>query len=658
MRQFRIAIITLLALSFSCNLEDQSSVAIDTNIKKSDKLYKDASRIDSLLYATYQDAIAERNDSIKNDKLIDLSYKYLKADDSLMFVRTNDLAQESSISLQDSVGISSTYWDLAQFYHNYNIEDSAYYYYDKAQKIYSTLDDKLNSARLLLNMAIIQKNIKDYTGSEVTTSQAIKLLEPSNQYHTLYVAYNNLGIIFNELEEYEKSLQYHRKAIKNLYRLGDTKDLASSYNNIGVVYNNQENYSAAIEFFEKALNTTKNLQEDNPKIYAMLLDNRAYARFHLGDTTNQLLNEFEKALNIRKDLNLKTGISINQLHLSEYFLGKRDTAKAIKFANLSRKMSFESQNTRDLLLSLKLLSKAKKDSALYYSNRYIDINDSLQKQERTVRNKFARIRFETNEYISKTKRLNEQVILISLISIALLLLFSLLYIIKAQRAKNKLFNQKQQANHEIYSLILSQQRLIEEEREKEKRRISRELHDGILGSLFGLRISLDSLNEDDSKEIKEKRAAYIYEIQKIAEEIRLLSHQLNKDSQVDIDFQLILKEYLKRQSEIINIQLDSLDDIDWELIENNIKINLYRIIQESITNIHKHSQATLINISINVIKKHMIVKIKDNGTGFVANKSSSGIGLKNMKSRARSINGKLSIESNTDGTIIELSIKL
>jgi len=654
-----ILIILLVACYLSCgeknNKNGATTVKQDTLSINKTTVSKANQKTD--LDRTYQTAIREDNDSLKGKLLLDLSFRYLKLKDSIMFLKVNEEARELVVSLKDSVGTAETYWDLGQFYHSYNREDSAYYYYDKAQKIYQDLEDQLNSGSLLLNMAIIQKNIRDYTGSEVTTTNAINLLEPLDKYYSLYIAYNNLGIVFNELEEYEKSLYYHQKAISNLKKLKSKSDFPTSYNNIGVVYHNQGNYAEAIEYFSKALSFDEDMEESDPKLYAMLIDNKANAKLHLGDTIG-LYKQFVKALSIREKIDEKAGIIINQLHLADYFIKQRDTANAIDYALAAKKLAAESQNTRDLLASLNFLSLVVKDSALTYTRRYLAINDSLQKRERAVRNKFARIRFETNEYISETERLNKQMIRISIISLTVFLIFVLLYIIKDQRSKNKLISQKQKAGQEIYNLVLSQQKIIEEEREREKQRISRELHDGILGSLFGLRISLDSLNDDDDKESKKKRAEYIREIQKIAEEIRLIAHQLNKDSQIDVDFTLLLEQFLNKQPEGINIQLKIPHPIDWESIEDNIKINSYRIIQEAITNAIRHSQATAIELLINKLENRLVIEIRDNGKGFDTTKSTMGIGLKNMKNRSRTMKGKLWIKSCTEGTLIKLVVKL
>lgn len=594
-----------------------------------DTAYKAASNID--------------NDSLRNKALVEISYQYLKLNDSLNFRNTNSEARKLSLALNDSSSIAATYWDLAGFYHSNNIEDSAYYFYHQAQKIYFSINDKYNSARMLLNMSIIQNNIKDYTGSEITTTKAISLLKPLKKYKHLYRAYNNLGIVFNELGEYDRALFYYGKGLDYLEKAERTDLLPSIWNNIGIVYNNQKQYQEAAEYYNNALDYDENLENSDPELYAMLLDNRAYNKLQMGAPTG-VLQQFKKALGIRKRINDIPGIIINNLHLAEYCLEERDTASAVQYASRARELSIKSQNARDLLASLLVLSKAVKDSALVYSQKYIRISDSLQQRERTTRNKFARIRFETDEYISQAERLTQKITFVSLTALGAITIFSLLYIIKHQRSRNiKL-------------------QLIEEGREKEKQRISRELHDGILGKLFGVRISLDSLNEDDNKEIKEKRFGYIEEIGNIAEEIRLLSRKLDKTFPIDADYNMLFKDLIEKQNQgNIKFTLEINHIVKWNKVKDDIKINIYRILQEVVHNIQKHSLATEAHVHIRKIKNLLILKVKDNGKGFIYEEVDKGLGLKNMESRVKNIHGRLEIISGNpedQGTLIRVIVRI
>ncbi len=197
------------------------------------------------------------------------------------------------------------------------------------------------------------------------------------------------------------------------------------------------------------------------------------------------------------------------------------------------------------------LSKIEEDSlAVKYYKEYIILNDSLVNNERTIRNKFARIRYETKEIEQRNEQITKERLYLLILSIALILSIFLIYSTISQRAKNKelkLNQLQQEANEEIYNLMLTQQDKIEEGRAQEKMRISEELHDGILGRLFGTRLSLDSLNENTDKDTVKNRGEYIKELKAIEQEIRKISHDLNSDFVIGSGFFEIIKTLVENQ---------------------------------------------------------------------------------------------------------------
>src|SRR5690606_3585270 len=120
----------------------------------------------------------------------------------------------------------------------------------------------------------------------------------------------------------------------------------------------------------------------------------------------------------------------------------------------------------------------------------------------------------------------------------------------------------------------------------------------------------------------------------------------------------IIKSLLETQTKAYKLTyvLRNDDNIDWDGITNKTKIHYYRIIQESLQNIYKHANATEVHISFNQINNVICLTISDNGIGFDVNKARKGIGLKNIYSRVKEINGELDLKSTRDsGT--ELTIK-
>ena len=134
-----------------------------------------------------------------------------------------------------------------------------------------------------------------------------------------------------------------------------------------------------------------------------------------------------------------------------------------------------------------------------------------------------------------------------ILSIGLLLTAILVSILISQRSKNrklKLIQVRQKANEDIYNLMLGQQDKVDEARAKEKIRVSKELHDGVLGRLFGTRLSLDSMNFKDGKEAMMARANYIGQLKTIEEDIRKISHELNTDFVSGTGFMAIVTELI------------------------------------------------------------------------------------------------------------------
>ncbi|MBC8643313.1 hypothetical protein H9W95_01875 [Flavobacterium lindanitolerans] len=152
---------------------------------------------------------------------------------------------------------------------------------------------------------------------------------------------------------------------------------------------------------------------------------------------------------------------------------------------------------------------------------------------------------------------------------------------------------QQKANEDIYNLMLYQQNKIEEGRTNEKIRIAQELHDGILGRLFGARLNLDSLNKRQDEEAIVSRNNYLVELKNIEQDIREISHDLNLEKHaLNNNFIGIVNNLIEQQETVSQAKVSFVVDmeIEWEKIENYIKINLYRILQEALLNINKYAR--------------------------------------------------------------------
>ncbi|MGK4566676.1 tetratricopeptide repeat-containing sensor histidine kinase [Flavobacterium sp. 3HN19-14] len=608
----------------------------------------------------------QKNDSLNRINYFKLANRYFNNNKLAEYKKTTELIVKKADQVNDKVSQAKAYSYLTDYYIQIDNPDSAYYNNYKAESLYKKLSDKPNIIKTLLNKAIFQHNHSDYLGCEKTVFEMLHFLKFSNNDEMKYEANNLLGIVYGELSEYNLSIKYYNLALeianhKNMPREYQLK--ASLFNNIGMLYVNQKKYEKANSQFELALEQS-NLFNDRPNIYAMALDNLAYSRFKKGDFRN-IEDDLFKSLRIRDSLNINQGIIINKLHLSEYYAELKDSVRAFKFAKETFDFANHLGEKRELLNILKQLSKVNPRKSFVYSTEFYRINDSLELKERQIRNKFARIEFETDEIITQKNQLVEQRKTIIYISLAIILLGVLIFIIRMQASKNRelrFVQEQQKANEEIYQLMLNQQNKIEEVRQLEKKRIAQELHDGVLGKLFGTRMNLGVLNNKDGEKAKSERVIYIDELQTLEQEIREISHDLNSEKMaVFNNFLLMVGNFIETQRKVCKaaITFSADETIEWNNVENMAKINFYRILQEAFQNINKHANAENVIVSFTINDNLLTLDIQDDGVGFNYAKKKKGIGLLNMKARITDSKGNMQIiTAPGEGTLLKFDIPL
>ncbi|MFW0736564.1 tetratricopeptide repeat-containing sensor histidine kinase [Flavobacterium sp. T12S277] len=611
--------------------------------------------------------IAQKNDSLNRVNLFKVANRYYNMSDWKAYKKTSKLILERAISSKDSFSIAKVYTYLGDYYRSQTISDSAFLNYFAAGKIYLKINDDLNLAKTFLLKADLQFSEADYFESEIMVFKALQILKKKKDVNNqLYDCYNLLGILYNERTEYDKALVFHNKALTILEDKTIPLDLqlkATSLNNIGFVYLSMEDYEKAKIYFRKGL-MQGNLFVEGPTLYAMLLDNLAYAKFKSKEFDG-LPDQFYEALKIRDSLKLTSGIILNKIHLSEYYWFKKDTLRAFQFSKQALNLSRVSNKLGNTLDALKQIAIVDPENAPKYSKEYIEINEKVVREERIIGEKFSRIQYETNEIKDQNSSLQEKnKTLIYVFSICTLIgLF--FYVYKTQQARHRelLFKQQQQvANEDIYNLMILQQNDIEQTRIKEKKKVAQDLHDGVLGRMFGVRISLDSLDKVDELEAAPKRKKYLEELKKIEEDIREISHDLNREkSELINNFIAILNKLFEDQRNTYGTKLVSSFDsnIKWELVSNTVKINLYRIVQEALQNCNKYAEATTIVVEFKSEVDHLVLSIADDGVGFNTKTTKNGIGLHNIQYRAAECKGVVSLKSvKGEGTLLVVKIPI
>lgn len=608
----------------------------------------------------FKNLLEKKNDSLTRLNLFRVANRYYNNDYMSSYYSATHEVLKRSLATLDSNSIAKSYVYLGDFFKNSSYSDSCFAYYLKAEKIYKRLDSDDAIASVAISKAGVLWNQNDYFAAENAALEALRYLKNSEDNQKRYESYTLLGLVSNALSNRESSLLYLNRALETVkqHNLKHEYPLATTLNNIGNVYQTSGKNAEAIEKFEQAL-SEDGLPKENPKLYSILLDNLAYSKYKLNINDQTVLPLFLESIKIKDSIRFSSGIIFSKSRLAEYYYskGKLDLAEAICIEALSE----PSANSVDLLQPLKLLSSFKIDNSNIYSEQFIKISDSLQLAERVAQDKFARIQFETDEISQENDKLEARNRNLVFFFVGTVMIGLLLFVIRMQRAKNRelLLKQAQQkANEDIYNLMLAQQNNIEEGRIKEKKRIAQELHDGVLSRLFGARLNLDSLNRMEGGDARDKSVNYLNELKNIEQDIREISHDLNREKVVLINnFLAILNNLFEEQSSNFpaEVERDFDNSINWEKVSNNLKINIYRIFQEALQNINKYAQAKHINAALTQEGNYIRLDIADDGLGFAVDKKSKGIGLQNMISRTNECKGTFDIQSKKGkGTVISI----
>lgn len=653
----RIVFLFLLIIFFSC--------------KKNEPILFDKIHIDGLLECKkeeYLDSIidllkSKKNDSITRNLYLKIASEYYYLNNSKKSLSTSLRALELSKWASDSIRMATSSYYVGDCYEN-SKKDSAYFYYLKAEKLYYNLHDYDNVGRMLFNKAHVLFYDGNYVECEIEVSKALQYLKKSANHQLVYSCNTLMGNCLEKLVNYNEALRYHKLALAELKKM-KLNDAINNYSvssiiNICNLYDLKKEYSKSIENLQELL-LSKDLKKKWPRLYANVLSNLAYSKMRNGDYEN-VESMFTESLKIVDSIGIESDVLYKKIYIGEFFLTQKDTAKSIQNLKEAHKLAIKIKNSNEILTSLKLLSEVDKVNSLVYTNEYIKVSDSINSVQKNADDKYARIEYETSRIEDENKVLTKKNFYILIISIGLVFLLLIILVLRYSKYKNKelqFLKKQKRANEEIYQLLTEQHKKINIAKEKEKTRIAKELHDGIMNRIYSVRMNLGFFNSKIDEETIEKRKIYIFELQNIENEIRNISHDLSQSSFLEgNDFNSLLSGLIEGQNDISSTQFQYLnhEKFDWGNIQNIYKINLYRVIQEAMLNVNKYSNAETCVIKIQVKKNRFLkMTIIDDGDGFDIKNINSGIGLNNMKERMNSLQGEFKIESKIgEGTKIEV----
>jgi len=203
--------------------------------------------------------------------------------------------------------------------------------------------------------------------------------------------------------------------------------------------------------------------------------------------------------------------------------------------------------------------------------------------------------------------------------------------------------------------------------EKEKRRIAGELHDAIGGALTGMAIELELLSKTPSLKGKPQEPHFLSirdQLHKTIDMVQMISYELRPALLDDLGLTSALRWYVDSFRVRSGIGARLRISLAEERLPEAIEIALFRITQEALTNISRHSKASTVSVTLSKRKANLVLNIKDDGVGFdpdglVQDPGKRGFGLFGIRERLKGVGGRLDLQSEPgQGTLLVVTIPI
>ncbi len=570
-----------------------------------------------------------------------INYAKIKAKANLyignafLFTNQYDSAKyyyEKSYKIFDSEGLdkSAVYSSLGMFYKSTGDYQKAIEFYYNGLKYDDETANEYGKFIKLLNLGNVYYILDDFTKSIEIQEQAVAISKSSNSENikfALGTILNNIGGNYMKLKNFDKSLDYYNQSLVVNLKNENSKEIARNYHNLGAVYEKKNELGKSINFLKKALEIRVKFSDKDELIETHMQLGTSYGKMIQKEISK---NHFDKALRFANEINDLSLIAEIHLAMSDTYLLQNNPKQSL--------VSFKNHTQfRDSVLQADHLKSISE----------IEIKYETEKKDKAIVAQQLAIKQNENDIESK----NTQLYFIAGFALFFLVAMILTYLIFKQKQKRK--------NQEIITLkrehqISALESLMQGE-EQERLRISKELHDGVNGDLSAIKFKLSSLLEMNNKVIKEA----VEMIDNSCKQVRAISHNLVPPSLENFNLVEASEEYCFNLNEIHEQEITFQQLGESFSIPKNAEINIFRIIQELVSNSIKHADADEINVQISCRENLISLSEEDNGVGFdPKNVQSDGIGLKNIQSRIDYLNANMDVLSNKDGTSYTIEIDI
>lgn len=573
----------------------------------------------------------------------------------------------NSGAMQSLNGLGNAEAELGQY-------ERSVYFLDHAVRVAMQMPDSgLLLPFIYSNLATTYTNWGDF-------GQGLKYYElaiATNERHPnaqlpLDAIYINVGHLLNSSGRYNEALFYLHKGVTIAWYKGSFSTVALLHTHIGNAFLGKQVWDSAAAYFRLALSEAKVIKGS----YTEFLAYKGLADIALKRAQPELAIYYLKQATVLNVVLHPNNASETSIALGDAYAKIGNTSLALYHLNNalaeSRSMGVQ-QNSMEAHKKIADIYASHSDfeNAYKHQKSAWALSDSIHDYKRMQEAVHIEARFRST---IKDKELREKQLIIELkereisarniwigISIAGLIVACIIILLlnrnyrSRQALKDAHTHQllRQQQLHEFRSILQTE--------EKERNRIARDLHDGVMIQFSVVKMNLSALSGTPNRYIeKAQLLPHIQQLNAATQALRKVAHHLMPDMLMEGGLAEALYYFCKSLQPDVSFQIryEQMDEIP--RFDLQIEIAIYRIVQELVQNIIKHAGATDAFIQISYADHCLGIEVEDNGLGMKPQLqlSGKGMGLKNIETRIRHLNGNMHISSNDNGTSISLEFNL
>lgn len=650
-----LSLIMLTSIGYSQNKISILKMELDSTSNPSRKASKQLYIAEYYMKDQPQEALIYAESALNNALLIKDTTTILKAYKTLIisFAGTNS-CQKVNDYYPFGFTYARTKKDSASYYADMGVVFTmcgnlreAERNYQEAMSLYLQIDDQLNVAVLMTNIGVMFSRNGKYYQASSNYLKALEISEQLNDEDGIASTYQNMGEVMALQKQYDKAVGYYNSAL-NIYQKNNKQpDMAAVYLNLGQIYIEQEEWDVAKHYLNKSyvIDTTYNLLHLESLAlkqlgitYLKAEELRSARQLVSAGLYIQYLNNFSNLIpetaTLLAEIDYKQNRyqeALNILEITEYDAKEMGDTHLLSKIYLLKSSILDILNQHDAAYNYLKNSVKISDSIFNIENSKSIMNLELAYQTEKKEKQIDELKF--NDTLRQEQLKNKSIQLYLLIVTTILIVIILIYILLFIRRRHSKETEQREKQF-LYD------RFEAEERAKDK--IARDLHDDIGGQMIGMILQLQSAKKLDEKEIGQLQNIYMA--------LRRLSHSLNEPLFKEISLQEKVRNYLSELKAHAPFQTQFIDDFKykWSTIQGNqdLQRNLYRIIQEQLTNTLKHAHATEVDIQLLKEDHHLVLIYEDNGIGLDSVKSKGGhLKFNTIRKRVQLFAGDFEINS-------------